>query len=81
MATNGPMNGAPLDVMAVTMDANAHTDATNMNTDDGGIGYARTQQGQGKNRRDKGFHDGSLSKNARLASSPVSAWMATSLLW
>jgi hypothetical protein len=75
------MNRSTLNVMAVTMDANAHTDATNMNADDGGIGRARTQQGQRKNRSDKCFHGGSLSRNAHAPPSPVSAWMAMSLLW
>jgi hypothetical protein len=80
MATNRPMNGSTLNVMAVTMDANAHTDATNMNADDGGIGHARTQQGQDKDRSDKSFHNGSLSRSAHTPPSPVSAWMAMSLL-
>jgi hypothetical protein len=53
-------------VMAV--DADAHADGTNINTDDGGVGDARTQQGQGKNRSDKGFHNSSLSRDANSAS-------------
>ena len=63
-------------VMAVTMDANADTDATNMNADDGGVRRACTQQGEGKNRGDKGFHNESFSRNASSASFAVSAWMA-----
>jgi hypothetical protein len=41
MATNVVMTI----VMAVTMDADAHTDATNMNADDCSVSHARTQQG------------------------------------
>jgi hypothetical protein len=54
-------------VMAMP-NADAHTDATNMNADDSGVGRARTQQGQGKNRSDKCFHDSSLPRNASSAS-------------
>jgi hypothetical protein len=64
MATNVVMTI----VMAVTMDANAHADATNINADDGGVGRTCTQQGQGKNRSDEGFHNSSLSGDASSAS-------------
>ncbi len=62
MAANGPMNGVALNVMAVPMHTDAHTDTANMNTDNGGVGCARAQQGQGKNRGDQGFHRKSLSR-------------------
>ena len=52
----------------VVMGADADTDGTNMNADDGGVRRARTQQGQGKNRGDKGFHGDSLSRGASSAS-------------
>jgi hypothetical protein len=55
-------------VMVVTVAADADTDGTNMNADDGGVRRACTQQGQGENRGDKGFHDDSLSRGASSAS-------------
>jgi hypothetical protein len=55
-------------VMAVTMDSDAHADGADINSDDGGVGDACTQQGQGKNRSDKGFHNDSLSRDASSAS-------------
>ena len=66
MVTNVPT----MRVMAVSMDAHADTDATNMNAHYGSVRRACTQQGQGKNRSDKGFHDNSLSRDAS------SAWFA-----
>jgi hypothetical protein len=41
MATNVVMTI----VMAVTMDADAYTNATNVNANDGSVSHARTQQG------------------------------------
>jgi len=64
MATNVVMTI----VMAVTVDAHADTDATNLNAYYGSVGRACAQQGQGKNRGDKGFHDSSLSGDASSAS-------------
>jgi hypothetical protein len=55
-------------MMVVTVAADADTDGTNMNADDGGVRRACTQQGQGENRGDKGFHDDSLSRGASSAS-------------
>lgn len=57
-------NGAALNVMAMPMDTDAHTDTTNMNTNNGGVGHARTQQGRGKNRGNQCFHRKSLSRAA-----------------
>jgi hypothetical protein len=50
-------------MVTVTVDANAHADATDMNADDGGVS-GRTQQRKGKNRGEKGFHRNSLSNGA-----------------
>jgi hypothetical protein len=62
-------------VMVVTVAADADTDGTNMNADDGGVRRACTQQGQGKNRGDKGFHD-NLFQGVRVPPlSPTPAWM------
>jgi hypothetical protein len=55
-------------MIVMAMDADAYADGTNINTDDGGIGDASTQQGQGKNRSNKGFHSSSLSRDANSAS-------------
>ncbi len=80
MATNGPMNGAAFNVMAMPMAADAHTDAPDMNTDYGCGSCACAQQGQGKNRGDQGFHQKSLSRAARPLPSPLRrGWL--SLLW
>jgi hypothetical protein len=55
-------------VMIMTMGADADADGANMNTDDGGVRRACTQQGEGKNRGDKSFHGDSLSRGASSAS-------------
>jgi hypothetical protein len=55
-------------VMVVAVAADADTDGTNMNADDGGVRRACTQQGEGKNRGDKSFHGDSLSRDASSAS-------------
>jgi hypothetical protein len=55
-------------MIMMAVDADAHADRTNINADDGGVGGARTQQGEGKNRSDKGFHNSSLSRDANSAS-------------
>jgi hypothetical protein len=63
MATNVMMT-----IMVAMTNADVHTDAANMNADDSGVGRARTQQGQGKNRSDKCFHSDSLSRDVSSTS-------------
>jgi hypothetical protein len=58
-------------VMAVTMDAHADTDATNMNADYGSIDRAYTQQGQGT----------VLFRGMRVSPlSPTPAWMTVAVV-
>ncbi len=66
-------------IVVMAVDANAHTDATDMNADNGSVRGASAQQGEGENRGNESFHDGSFGERA-TPPVPNSAWIAYSLL-
>jgi hypothetical protein len=53
-------NDRAMIVMIMSVDADTHADATDMNADDGSIRRTCTHQGERKNRGNEVFHDGSL---------------------
>ncbi len=74
MVTNGAV--IMMTVVMTMSDANAHTDATNMNADYGGISNTRPQQGKGKNRGDEGFHNHSFGEELRLLRRTRQGWQS-----